>query len=97
MLFFSPGTISSHHIHSLPVMGFRTEMLIKRFSNTCLQTSKPVQTGYLIPNYSNNYRKINAIKYLHGGKISFGEFKINSLGNAEGSPGGYGNPPKNKY
>jgi hypothetical protein len=57
-------------------------------------------SGYLIPNYSNNLRKINLVK-SNKGKIVFGmnnmPILLNSYSSAEGSPGGYMTSPKNKF
>jgi len=58
-------------------------------------------SGNVLPNVSSNLRKINAIKYLKGGRIRFGSFnapiQLNSYGRIEGSPGGYGVSPKNSF
>ena len=58
-------------------------------------------TSNVLPNYSSNLRKINAIKYVKGGRTQFGKFntpiQLNSYGKIEGSPGGYGFSPKNRF
>ena len=53
-------------------------------------------SGYIIPNHSSLLRKINAIKNGKG-KTQFVSVNLNVYGSAEGSIGGYGSSPKNRF
>ena len=53
--------------------------------------------GGVYPNFSNLLRKVNAIKYTHNKRVTFGNESLNSFGSWEGGPGGYGSIPKNKF
>lgn len=58
-------------------------------------------SGNVLPNFSNRIRKINTIRNVRGGRVEFGILNrpivLNSYGRIEGSPGGYGSSPKNKF
>jgi hypothetical protein len=75
--------------------------MFRKFGNCFKEKENKLGSGYLLPNYSNNLRKINIVKYAKGGRTYFGLYNepliLNDYGKIEGSPGGYGSSPKNKY
>ena len=70
-------------------------------SNRTINKPNLLGNGNVLPNISSNLRKINAIKYLKGGRTRFGvsntPILLNNYGRTEGSPGGYGVSPKNTF
>jgi len=52
--------------------------------------------GYLLPDYSTRLRKLNAIKRGRG-TTQFSGLLLNDYGKIEGSPGGFGSSPKNRF
>jgi len=70
-------------------------------SNRTLNKPNLLGGGNVLPNYSSNLRKINTIKHIKGGRTRFGNLDypilLNSYSSAEGSPGGYGFSPKNRF
>ena len=72
---------------------------LKRARNlgvNCFKEKASMGSGYLITNYSNRLRKINAIKQGTG-KTIFASSLLNDYGKREGAPGGYGSSPKNRF
>jgi hypothetical protein len=53
-------------------------------------------SGYIQPNNSSLLRKINAIK-VGRGKFVIAPIVLNVYGKKEGSLGGYGSSPKNRF
>ena len=75
-------------------------MFIYKRTNCPITKYNPLGNGYVIPNNSNNVRKLNISKYAKNGRIIFGGIEplvLNSYGSIEGGPGGYGSSPKNKF
>lgn len=56
----------------------------------------PLGNGYLIPDYSTRTRKLNAIKQGKG-SIQLISQILNDYGKTQGSPGGFGSSPKNRF
>ena len=56
----------------------------------------PLGNGYLLPDYSTRVRQLNAIKQGKG-KIQFATNILNDYGKIQGSPGGFGSSPKNRF
>jgi hypothetical protein len=72
---------------------------LKRARNlgvNCFKEKASMGSGYLITNYSNRLRKLNAIKQGTG-KTLFASSLLNDYGKREGAPGGYGSSPKNRF
>lgn len=81
--------------------GYKIRCKQKKITRVCFKDKEnTLGSGYLIPNYSNNLRKINIVK-KNNGRIMFGANNtpiiLNSYSSAEGSPGGYMSSPKNKF
>lgn len=62
----------------------------------CFKEKANLGSGYLIADYSTRLRKLNAIKQGRG-TTQIRSYLLNDYGRREGSPGGYGSSPKNRF
>lgn len=67
-----------------------------KIGNCSKEKVYPLGNGYLLPNYSYLTRKLNAIKQGRG-SIQFIPQILNDYGKTQGSPGGFGSSPKNRF